>query len=52
FVSELNPAVFRKSSVKFKSKSNFRKVGTKNSRKALFQTADELLSNSNSKKKN
>ena len=52
FVLELNPMVFKKSSVKFKSKkSNFRNVDTKNSREALFQTADELLSNSNSKKK-
>ena len=51
FVSELNPNVFRKSSVKFKSKSNLRSLGIESSGKPLFQTADELLSNSQKKKR-
>ena len=51
FVSELNPKVFRKSSVKFKSKIDIQKVNDKISQKSLFQTADELLFKSDSKKK-
>ncbi|KKN43986.1 hypothetical protein LCGC14_0697690 [marine sediment metagenome] len=51
FVSELNPKVYRKSSVQFKSKINHKKDSIKNIHKSLFQTADELLSYSKSKKK-
>ena len=51
FVSELNPKVYRKSSVQFKSKRDHKKGSIKNIHKALFQTADELLSDSKSKKK-
>ena len=51
FVSELNPKVYRKSSVQFKSKRDRKKGSIKNIHKALFQTADELLSDSKSKKK-
>jgi len=41
FVSELNPKVYKKSSVQFKSKINVDK--TLSNQKNLFKTADELL---------
>ena len=41
FVSELNPRVYKKSSVQFKSKINIDK--TRSNSRNLFKTADELL---------
>ncbi len=51
FISELNPKVFRKSSVQFKSDRDLRQMSIKKNRKSLFQTADELLSKTDSKRK-
>ncbi len=50
FVSELNPKVFQKSSVRFASQRNINNGSLKKNQRSLFQTADELLHKKDSKK--
>ncbi len=50
FVSELNPKVFQKSSVRFASQRNINNGSLKKNQRSLFQTADELLHKKDSKR--
>jgi DNA helicase-2/ATP-dependent DNA helicase PcrA len=43
FISELNPKVYKKSSVQIRSKTKGRRKGSSKAQKPLFKTADELL---------
>ncbi|MBY8984898.1 MAG: ATP-dependent helicase [Candidatus Lokiarchaeota archaeon] len=43
FISELNPKVYKKSSVQIRSKAKVTRKGLNKPHKSLFQTADELL---------
>ncbi|MFX1476854.1 MAG: ATP-dependent helicase [Promethearchaeota archaeon] len=51
FITELNPKVFKKSSVKYTGKVDKFKSTSTNQQKPLFQTADEVLEEKKSKKK-
>jgi DNA helicase-2/ATP-dependent DNA helicase PcrA len=43
FISELNPKVYKKSSIQIKSKTKAKRTASRKREKSLFQTADELL---------
>lgn len=45
FISELNPKVYKKSSVYIGSTKKQSKKGAKGRQKSFFQTADELIKN-------
>jgi len=51
FISELNPKVYKKSSVQIRSKKKEKKKGSSRPQKALFQTADELIKEEKPSKK-
>jgi superfamily I DNA/RNA helicase len=51
FISELNPKVYRKSSVHLRSKKKEKRRGSSQSQKYLFKTADELIKEEEPSKK-
>ncbi|MFW9881993.1 MAG: ATP-dependent helicase [Candidatus Thorarchaeota archaeon] len=51
FISELNPKVYKKSTVQFKSKRKEKRKSPTNIHKSLFQTADELINDENHQRK-
>ena len=50
FIAELNPKVYKKSSVQIRSKTREKNKSSNKQPKSLFQTADELLKKGKSRK--